>query len=91
MQTRLGNLNIITSPLLGSRNDGNFTEGTSNPISVYGIPIQSGVRIPKTKRLPAKKSPVIMVFSMLPVGTIYNSNIVTFNVKTIIKVYWRCW
>ena len=50
------------------------------------MPIQSGVRIPYTNRLPIKKSPVIIVFSILPVGTIYASRIVTLTDKATIII-----
>ena len=72
---------MITSPCFGSLNFGKRKKGMLTPISVYGTPIQSGVRIPYTNRLPIKKSPIIMVFSILPVGTMYASINVTFNKK----------
>ena len=43
--------------------------------------------MPNTKRLPIKKSPVIIVFSILPVGTMYASKTVTFIKRTVSTIY----
>ena len=79
----LGYLKIKTSPTFGTLNFGNWKEGIKTPISVYGIPTHSGVLRPYTKRLPIKKSPVIIVFSILPVGTMYASRRVTLTDRAI--------
>tara|TARA_Y100000310_G_C20659610_1_gene803969 strand:- start:1436 stop:1717 length:282 start_codon:yes stop_codon:yes gene_type:complete len=74
---------MTTSPRCGVLKDGKRVHGISKPISVYGMPIQSGVRIPYANLLPMRKSPVRMVVSMDPVGTIYASTSVALNERAI--------